>query len=273
MNYLKQLLSSLKCLVYILIEMGLVFLITFLYACYNQERLEYYIIHHVSIISIVINIILIVFLIKKYHIKINSPSLKKNYPYIYFAVSFTIFFNLLTILNGKAISNKYNIYILIISTCIIGPILEEIIFRKLLCDSLNKFNNKKSTILISSLIFSVIHLDLIKSLYAFIVGLVYGTLYQKNKNIIDSIVAHTASNLIVLLIHNFDKTTFILSIFCMLISISTILISNTSTKKTCKIMSSWYNYYYKIKGVYHEKNISNNIYLHVFMWLWKQRSI
>lgn len=113
MNYLKQLLSSLKCLVYILIEMGLVFLITFLYACYNQERLEYYIIHHVSIISIVINIILIVFLIKKYHIKINSPSLKKNYPYIYFAVSFTIFFNLLTILNGKAISNKYNIYILL----------------------------------------------------------------------------------------------------------------------------------------------------------------
>ena len=56
MNYLKQLLSSLKCLIYILIEMALVFLITFLYACYNQERLVYYIINHISIISIAIKI-------------------------------------------------------------------------------------------------------------------------------------------------------------------------------------------------------------------------
>ena len=235
MNYLKQLLSSLKCLIYILIEMALVFLITFLYACYNQERLEYYIINHISIISIAINIILIIFLIKKYHIKINSPNLKKNYPYIYFVISFTVFFNLLTILNGKVISNKYSIYILIISTCIIGPILEEIIFRKLLCDSLSKFNDKKNTILISSLIFSAMHLDLIKSSYAFIVGLIYGTLYQKNKNIIHSIVAHTTSNLIVLLIHNFDKTAFILSIFCMLISIITILISPHPPKKLAKL--------------------------------------
>lgn len=238
MNYFKELLSSFKCLIYILIEMTLLFFATFLFACHNPTKIEYYITHYVSIISIIININLIIIIIRKNHIRMKKPNLKKMYPYVCFSLSFTVFINMLTILNGKTISNNYNIYILIISTCFIGPIFEELIFRKLLCDKLIKFNSKKKTIVISSLIFSVMHLDFLKSFYAFVVGLVYGALYQKNKNIKEPIIAHIISNLIVLIIHTFDKITFIISIFSMLLSLITLVSPYIKLRKTCKITNS-----------------------------------
>lgn len=97
---------------------------------------------------------------------------------------------------------------MIISVVLLGPIVEELIFRKSL---FSLFENKKLAIIISSLIFGLIHLiaepslaSVIINLPAYLIpGLVFGYFYAKNdENILVPTVAHILSNLIsVLLIY------------------------------------------------------------------------
>lgn len=97
---------------------------------------------------------------------------------------------------------------MIISVVLLGPIVEELIFRKSL---FSLFKNKKLAIIISSLIFGLIHLiaepslaSVIINLPAYLIpGLVFGYFYAKNdENILVPTIAHILSNLIsVLLIY------------------------------------------------------------------------
>lgn len=97
---------------------------------------------------------------------------------------------------------------MIISVVLLGPIVEELIFRKSL---FSLFENKKLAIIISSLIFGLIHLiaepslaSVIINLPAYLIpGLVFGYFYAKNdENILVPTIAHILSNLIsVLLIY------------------------------------------------------------------------
>lgn len=97
---------------------------------------------------------------------------------------------------------------MIISVVLLGPIVEELIFRKSL---FSLFKNKKLAIIISSLIFGLIHLIAEPSLASVIInlpsylipGLVFGYFYAQNdENILVPTIAHILSNLIsVLLIY------------------------------------------------------------------------
>lgn len=204
MKYYKKILFSFKYSLYLLIGVFGIILISFIYAIYDVNNLEYFINKYVSLISIGINLLLILFIIWKYKIKFKKINIKKIYPYLYLCLSFTILFNTIMLFINDKSSNNINILILFFSSGIVGPILEELIFRKLIIDELIKFNSKKKTILISSLIFSIIHFNVIKGIYAFIVGLIYGTVYLKNNNILNSIIFHCLANSVVLLISEFN---------------------------------------------------------------------
>ncbi|KGX85066.1 CPBP family intramembrane glutamic endopeptidase [Pontibacillus litoralis] len=89
------------------------------------------------------------------------------------------------------------IFIIIIT--VFAPILEEILFRKILFGSIYKKTNFFIAAIISSLIFSIIHMDFTHTIKYTAMGFVFAFLYVKTKRIIVPIIAHMSMNLIVVI--------------------------------------------------------------------------
>ncbi|UOY91570.1 CPBP family intramembrane metalloprotease [Ectobacillus sp. JY-23] len=89
----------------------------------------------------------------------------------------------------------------IIVTSIIAPILEEIVFRKILFGALYKRFNFFIAAIISSLIFAAVHGEFSHLLIYTAMGLVFAFLYAHTKRIIVPIAAHVMMNTIVVLIN------------------------------------------------------------------------
>lgn len=88
-------------------------------------------------------------------------------------------------------------------TVIIAPILEEIIFRKIIFGTLYKHMNFFLAGIISAVIFGLVHMDALHLLIYTSMGLVFAFLYVKTKRIIVPIIAHAGMNGIAVLIHTF----------------------------------------------------------------------
>ncbi|MCF7930338.1 MAG: CPBP family intramembrane metalloprotease [Acholeplasmataceae bacterium] len=98
--------------------------------------------------------------------------------------------------------NSSGAIFMILSAVVMGPIVEELIFRKSI---FGLFKNDKFALVVSSIIFGSIHLigeasileALVNGLSYFTMGFVFGFIYlQNNKNIIAPISVHILSNLI-----------------------------------------------------------------------------
>lgn len=85
---------------------------------------------------------------------------------------------------------------LIILACIIGPILEELVFRGTILNSIKKIKNGWIPILVSALVFGYAHGLPVQMVYTFIMGIVAGILYLKTGNIIYPIILHVVNNLV-----------------------------------------------------------------------------
>lgn len=81
---------------------------------------------------------------------------------------------------------------------IVGPILEEIIFRKIIFGEFYKRMNFFFAAILSSLVFGVIHLDPQHLLIYTTMGFVFAFLYVKTKRIIVPIIVHAAMNSLVI---------------------------------------------------------------------------
>ena len=90
--------------------------------------------------------------------------------------------------------NSSPVWMIFIVTCIVVPIGEEIIFRKLLIDRVKPFGELNAC-LFSGLIFGLFHANLRQFLYAFAIGFIFATVYIKTNNIIYSILLHFGVNL------------------------------------------------------------------------------
>lgn len=89
----------------------------------------------------------------------------------------------------------------IIVTSIIGPILEEIVFRMIIFGALYKRFNFWIAALLSSFIFAAVHLDFTHLLVYTAAGFAFAFLYVKTKRILVPIVAHVAINVYVVLVN------------------------------------------------------------------------
>lgn len=76
---------------------------------------------------------------------------------------------------------------------IIAPILEELVFRKLLCDRLLPLGEGYA-IVISAAIFGLSHGNLFQFLYAFALGLVFALVYVKTGKLIYTMIYHAIIN-------------------------------------------------------------------------------
>ncbi len=129
-----------------------------------------------------------------------------------------------------------NILINLLLISFIGPVFEELIFRKVLVDRTIKYGAKVSIIL-SALIFAFVHGNLNQFFYAFLIGGFFAYVYIKTGKIIYSISMHIIINLmgsivsllvgraVQSLIHNsFNFADFSIVLIYILIVISCIII-------------------------------------------------
>jgi uncharacterized protein len=77
-----------------------------------------------------------------------------------------------------------------------APVLEEILFRGIILDGYLKNYNPVNGILISSLLFGLIHGNLAQGIGAFLLGLLFGWIYWKTKSIAACIFLHAINNLL-----------------------------------------------------------------------------
>lgn len=89
--------------------------------------------------------------------------------------------------------------IFLLIPAISAPILEELIFRKILFGTLYKRINFFWAALISSLIFGVLHMDFLHTLVYVTMGFVFAYLYVKTKRIIVPIIVHMTLNTVAVL--------------------------------------------------------------------------
>ena len=86
-----------------------------------------------------------------------------------------------------------NFVLVLISTGILTPILEEIIFRFGIGNNLLKIN-KYYALIIQAIIFGIMHGNLIQGTYAFCLGLIFGYVDLKEKSLLPSIIMHITIN-------------------------------------------------------------------------------
>ena len=86
-----------------------------------------------------------------------------------------------------------NSIIQVLVLTIIAPIIEEIVFRKKIIDHTIMYGEKVS-IIFSALSFALFHMNLFQFFYAFGLGLIFGYIYAKTRNIKYSMIIHVVIN-------------------------------------------------------------------------------
>lgn len=103
-------------------------------------------------------------------------------------------------IKGKVVSNPIeeivavtSMFDIIVFMCIIGPILEEILFRKILLNRLSVYGSKVA-VFVTAYAFALIHGNLSQLLYAFVLGLIFGYVALRTGGIRYTIVLHMLIN-------------------------------------------------------------------------------
>ncbi|MCX8129629.1 MAG: CPBP family intramembrane metalloprotease [Clostridia bacterium] len=87
-----------------------------------------------------------------------------------------------------------NVFVLLLGIGIVGPIIEEIIFRGLIQNELKRNMNIAAALFIQALLFGVYHLNLTQAIYAFPLGLILGLVFLQTGSIWGSILVHIFFN-------------------------------------------------------------------------------
>ena len=154
-----------------------------------------------------------IYLLKKHKINETKIEIKKTIPIIILGLSISLFFNMLTInFQDKNPLINLNIILLISYVVIIAPIFEELLFRYIALREARKNYQDKTAIIIISLIFALMHTDIITIIYTFLLGIILSYIYIKYKNIIYPITLHISANLMSIFIKEFNLTALIISI-------------------------------------------------------------
>ena len=92
-----------------------------------------------------------------------------------------------------------SLLIKILANVIFVPILEELLYRGIVLGQFSLWGHPLIGIVISSVLFGIMHFNVIQFLYAFLVGIVLGISYVKTHNLVVPILGHALTNLVVIL--------------------------------------------------------------------------
>lgn len=176
-------------------------------------NLSNYLSKYSILIMLIMFIIFAPILLKKYqrYKKNNILNIKDKLLIILLGSSFAMILNLIIfrLNNIYNITDRYNninnerLLINILSSGILGPIIEELIFRGIVYNRLKEITNIKISMFISTIMFSLFHFELSQIFYAFFMGYLFVNVYDSYKTLKASIIAHMSANVIItLLIYN-----------------------------------------------------------------------
>ena len=219
-------------LIYFLFQFTLIFLLAYSYISSGNDidLFNQFLSSRQLYLSLILGIIFIPLLYKdykKYKIKQN----KINYlTVIILGIILSLIYNVFAyylnfLLNTSLFDNNSNLIVTLISTGLIGPIIEELMFRGIIYNELkNKYSNMKA-ILITTIFFAVIHFNIIQIIYTFALGFILIFVYEKYKNIKAAIALHMASNITTtLFLSILIKNIFLINYSIFLISLILLII-------------------------------------------------
>lgn len=191
-----------------------------IYNLLGYDNLDSFLNNILPLILLTFYLLTIIYLYKKnYHQEPILPT-KYYFPLILLGISIATFLNMIIFLiNPPTTTTTISTLLTIASSGIIGPIYEELLFRYLLYNRLNKKYLTKKSILITTTIFALIHLSPIKIIYAFLLGLILNISYEKHHNLIAPILIHIAANTIVIFLYEYNTYILLLSLICLILSI------------------------------------------------------
>jgi len=206
-----------------------------------KERLNNYINSKTLLIILITTIIFlpIIYKVFKKYKKENKFTLKDIIIPTFFGITISLVYNIILFyLNNKFnFTNKFEInniplIVQIVSSGILGPILEELIFRGIVYNKLKTFNKQKISMILTSIIFALFHSDIINAIYAFIVSFVLIYLYEKYKSLKAPILTHIFLNTTIILMLNIITKNFIIfNLYLLIISIIILLVLKIYLKK------------------------------------------
>ena len=179
------------------------------------------------------------------------------YYIIYFIFDNAFLFNFFKyfndVLTGKKNITIYDILILekslrpcfepfmFIATVIISPIFEEILYRGLMYNKLKEISNAFIGVLISSILFALLHIPKygfgINTFFLFLVGILLTYCYEKTDNIYVPILVHSINNFFIFLF-NYVYFYFLIIIY-FIIFIAGIIIAIQEIKKYLKVRKTF----------------------------------
>ncbi len=102
----------------------------------------------------------------------------------------------------EAVNNQYaslirqtNIVVEILSTAVLTGIAEEIIFRRLALSRLKRGMSRGAAIVISAVLFGMIHGALLAVCYATVLGLLFGFLSERYNSVLPAVICHIFFNM------------------------------------------------------------------------------
>ena len=117
-------------------------------------------------------------------------------------------------------ANNNILFLDILTSGIISPIFEEVLFRVSFISKVESFIcNKKKVVLVTSIIFAILHFNILSGFIAFIIGIINGYIYIKTRDIIRISLIHISLNTISSLITSYNIVIFILGIILMIVAV------------------------------------------------------
>ena len=84
--------------------------------------------------------------------------------------------------------------LMILAVCIVGPIAEELVFRGMIFGKLRRAFSFWPAAIISGIMFSVFHMNIMQGVYASVLGVLLAYVYEKTQTIFGSIFFHIVFN-------------------------------------------------------------------------------
>lgn len=113
---------------------------------------------------------------------------------------------------------------------ILAPITEELIFRGILFEEINRLFDYKFAIFSTALLFGIYHFNILQGVNTFAMAIILAIVYYYRKNILDSILIHMVNNFLALILTINQN----LSILIFMMGFASIFLGFTIIKKIIK---------------------------------------
>ena len=134
----------------------------------------------------------------------------------------------------EAMIANANLLILFIQVVIIAPIFEEIFYRGIVFNGMLKRYSPKKAIIVSSIIFGLVHLNLPQGLNAFLIGIIIATVYYYTKSLYIAMFMHAANNFLVFFVYVPENLVLKIALYIIIPILGIVLILKCKNKLDLK---------------------------------------